>query len=57
MADSILVPALSVGTTLSSMAWKIAGTPAMTWTLPIRKPGATETGLSIWSAPRGMRAA
>ena len=56
VAESILVPVFSVGTTLSSMAWKIDGTPAMTWTLPMRKPGAIETGLSIWSAPRGMRA-
>ncbi len=28
----------------------------MTWTLPMRKPGATEMGLSMCSAPRGMRA-
>ena len=47
VADSSFVPVFSVGTTLSSMAWKIDGTPAMTWTLPMRKPGAIETGLSI----------
>jgi hypothetical protein len=40
-------PVRSVGTTLSSIAWKTAGTPAMTWTLPIMKPGATEIGLSM----------
>ncbi len=56
VALSSRVPVASVGSTLSSMAWKIAGTPAITWTLPMRKPGATETGLSIGSAPSGMRA-
>ena len=56
VADSSFVPVRSVGTTLSSIAWKIEGTPAMTCTLPMRKPGAVEIGLSICSAPRGMRA-
>jgi len=32
------------------------GTPAMTWTLPMRNPGAFETGLAIRSAPNGIRA-
>ncbi len=56
VTDRSLAPVLSVGTTLSSIAWKIDGTPAITWTLPILKPGATETGLSMWLAPTGMRA-
>jgi len=30
------------------------GTPAMTWTLPMENPGATEISLSIRLAPRGM---
>jgi hypothetical protein len=34
----------------------IDGTPGRTWTLPIRKPGATLTGLSISSAPSGVSA-
>ena len=38
------------------MAFMIFGTPAMTKTLPIWKPGAFETGLSISVAPSGMRA-
>ena len=38
------------------MASKIAGTPAITCTLPSEKPGAAETGLSIRVAPSGMRA-
>ena len=33
-----------------------AGTPAMTMTLPMRKPGGGDTGLSTSSAPTGMRA-
>ena len=32
------------------------GTPAITITLPMKKPGARETGLSTRSAPAGMRA-
>ena len=34
----------------------IAGTPAITMTLPIQKPGAFETGLATRSAPSGIRA-
>ena len=34
----------------------MVGTPAMTMTLPIQKPGALETGLGTSSAPSGMRA-
>ena len=34
----------------------ITGTPAMTNTLPIWKPGARLTGLSISRAPAGMSA-
>ena len=41
---------------LSGIASNIRGTPAITWTLPRVKPGATETGLSIRVAPSGMRA-
>ena len=40
----------------SSIACITAGTPAMTMTLPMRKPGGGETGLSTSSAPTGMRA-
>ena len=35
------------------MARMIRGTPAMTWTLPIEKPGATDTLFSIGVAPCG----
>jgi hypothetical protein len=34
----------------------ILGTPAITITLPMTKPGACDTGLLISSAPSGMRA-
>ena len=34
----------------------IPGTPAMTMTLPMRKPGALEIGFAMRSAPAGMRA-
>ena len=52
----IACPAGSVSITLPTMAWNTAGTPAMTKTLSMRKPGATETSLSISVAPSGVRA-
>src|SRR5262249_27191552 len=48
-------PILSLGTTLSSIACMIEGTPAITITLPIQKRGAPETLLRMRSAPLGMR--
>ena len=54
--DVMRAPVASVGATLSSMACMIAGTPAMTMTLPMQDPGAREIGLSMRSAPSGMRA-
>ena len=56
MAESIGAPGTSFGATASSMACMIAGTPAITMTLPIQKPGALEIGFSTSSAPTGMRA-
>ena len=41
------------GASASSMACMIVGTPAMTWTLPMEKPGALETELAISEAPAG----
>ena len=41
---------------LWNIACTIIGTPANTKTLPIWKPGAIETGLSISVAVSGMRA-
>ena len=52
-SDSILAPVLSFGVTYSSIACMICGTPAMTMTLPIQKPGAAEILLSTNSAPCG----
>ena len=40
----------------SSMARMMIGTPAITCTLPMRKPGAALTELTMRSAPSGMRA-
>jgi hypothetical protein len=51
--DSIGGPPVRVGSTLASIASKIVGTPAMTWTLPSVKPGAAEIGLSIRDGPIG----
>jgi hypothetical protein len=51
--DNIGGPPVRVGSTLASIASKIVGTPAMTWTLPSVKPGAAEIGLSIRMAPSG----
>ena len=45
-----------VGSTLATIAAKMFGTPAITCTLPMVKPGAMLTGLSISAAPSGMRA-
>ena len=55
-SDSMRRPPFSVGASASSMARMITGTPAMTWTLPILKPGAALTALTIRSAPSGIRA-
>jgi hypothetical protein len=58
MAEMSIVGARprSVGTTLSSMAWKIDGTPAITCTLPMRKPGATENRIvDVLGAARHAR--
>src|SRR6266496_3076542 len=49
------LPMLSLGATSSSIACMIEGTPAITITLPIQKPGAPDTLLSMSSAPLGMR--
>ncbi|MNY64368.1 hypothetical protein D3C86_2014640 [compost metagenome] len=40
----------------SSIAWNTCGTPAITCTLPMAKPGAVETGLGISRDPSGIRA-
>src|SRR5262249_50636832 len=48
-------PILSLGATSSSIACMIEGTPAITITLPIQKPGAPDTLLRIRSAPLGRR--
>ena len=54
--DSIFRPVASRGASASIIACMIDGTPAMTWTLPIVKPGAFETEFSISVAPSGIRA-
>src|SRR6516225_836120 len=48
-------PILSLGATSSSIACMIEGTPAITITLPIQKPGAPDTLLRMRSALLGMR--
>ena len=48
-------PILSLGATSSSIACMIEGTPAITITLPIQKPGAPDTLLRMRSAHLGMR--
>ena len=53
VSDSIFTPVLSFGATSSSIACMIDGTPAITMTLPIQKPGAPDTLLSTRSAPCG----
>ena len=45
--DSIFAPVRRVGTMASSMACMIFGTPAMTWTFSMRKPGAALTRFSM----------
>jgi quercetin dioxygenase-like cupin family protein len=45
----------AVDATSSSIACMIEGTPAITITLPIQKPGAPDTLLRMRSAPLGMR--
>ena len=44
------------GSIVSIMARMTRGTPAMTKTLPMRKPGATEALLGMGAAPSGKRA-
>ena len=55
-SDSIRTPDFSFGATMSIIACMIEGTPAMTMTLPILKPGARMVALWISSAPSGIRA-
>ena len=42
VSDSIRLPVFSLGATSSSIACMIEGTPAITMTLPIQKPGAPD---------------
>ena len=49
-------PPFSRGFRPANIACRIEGTPGRTWTLPMVKPGATLTGLSISSAPSGVSA-
>jgi hypothetical protein len=55
VSESMRTPILSLGATSSSIACMIEGTPAITITLPIQKPGAPDTLLRIRSAPSGRR--
>src|SRR5262245_29164027 len=55
VSESMRTPILSLGATSSSIACMIEGTPAITITLPIQKPGAPDTLLRMSSAPLGMR--
>src|SRR5262249_39524141 len=55
VSESMRTPILSLGATSSSIACMIEGTPAITITLPIQKPGAPDTLLRIRSAPLGRR--
>jgi len=55
LSESMGTPILSLGATSSSIASMIEGTPAITITLPIQKPGAPDTLLRMRSAPWGMR--
>src|SRR5262245_6477347 len=55
ISENMRTPILSLGATSSSIACMIEGTPAMTITLPIQKPGAPATLLRMRSAPLGMR--
>ena len=56
VSDSSLAPVFSFGATSSSIACMIEGTPAITITLPIQKPGAPDTLFFTSAAPCGMRA-
>ena len=56
VSTRMAAPVFIVFTAKSSIACMTAGTPAMTYTLPMRKPGASEIGFSISSAVAGMRA-
>jgi len=47
--------AIPVAATSSSIACMMEGTPAITITLPIQKPGVPDTLLRMRSAPFGMR--
>ena len=53
MTESSLAPVSSVAVTNSSITRMMSGTPAMTMTLPMRKPGASEIGFGINDAPSG----
>src|SRR5262249_14333901 len=53
VSESMRTPILSLGATSSSIACMIEGTPAITITLPIQKPGPPDTLLRIRSAPLG----
>src|SRR5208337_3388278 len=55
LSESMRMPVLSLGAASSSIACMIEGTPAITITLPIQKPGAPDTWLRTRSAPLGMR--
>src|SRR5262245_52691546 len=55
VSESMRTLTLSLGATSSSIACMIEGTPAITITLPIQKPGAPDTVLRIRSAPLGRR--
>src|SRR5262249_47548336 len=55
VSENMRTPILSLGATSSSIACMIDGTPAITITLPIQKPGAPDTLLRMRSAPLGMR--
>src|SRR6516225_9350409 len=55
VSENMRTPILSLGATSSSIACMIEGTPAITITLPIQKPGAPDTLLRMRSAPLGMR--
>ena len=55
VSESMRTPVLSLGATSSSIACMIDGTPAITITLSIQKPGAPDTLLWMRSAPLGIR--
>ena len=56
VSDRSLAPVFSFGATSSTIACMIDGTPAMTITFSIQKPGAPETLFFTSAAPCGMRA-